>query len=277
MNDARMALAGRFVDALGAAPQQAERQLRALLHPDVRLQRLGLSVQGIDAVLQELQQGANAELSRRLHWQPPLADADGGVLLNGVRRPDSRDRGLVFRLAFEGELIARVSQQRTAPPPPDAQALVLPESLKRMIDHALVERHPMLVACCDPEGQPVLSFRGSVQADGDDRLAMWIRSADGGFIRAIRHNPKLALLYRNEDSKATYTFQGRARVSDLPADRQRIYEAAPEAERAHDFARLGAAVLVDLDRVEGYAGLGPGGQVDPIRLVRGTWCSFSIN
>jgi hypothetical protein len=114
-----------------------------------------------------------------------------------------------------------------------------------------------------------MSFRGSVQAYGDDQLAMWIRSADGAFIGAIRQNPKLALVYRNEETKATYNFQGRARVSELESDRRRVYEASPEAERHHDFAKLGVVVLVDLDRVEGYAGLGPAGQVDQIRLLRG--------
>jgi hypothetical protein len=57
--------------------------------------------------------------------------------------------------------------------------------------------------------------------------------------------------------KATYQFQGRARVTEVAAERQRIFERAPAVERAHDFAMLGAAVVVDLDRVEGYAGLGP--------------------
>jgi hypothetical protein len=47
-----------------------------------------------------------------------------------------------------------------------------------------------------------------------------------------------------------------------------VFDAAPEAERAHDFAMLGVAVLVDLDRVEGYAGLGPGGQVGQVRMLR---------
>lgn len=161
-----------------------------------------------------------------------------------------------------------VQPQRTAPPPLDATPVVLTQPLKEMINQALVQRHPMLVAYSDPHGQPVMSFRGSVQTDGDDRLAMWIRRADGGLIQAIRYNPKLALVYRNEDSKATYMFQGRARVSDLEADRRRIFDASPEVERAHDFAMLGVAVLVDLDRVEGYAGLGPDGQVGQVRMLR---------
>ena len=31
---------------------------------------------------------------------------------------------------------------------------------------------------------------------------------------------------------------------------------------------IGAAVVIDLDRVEGWAGVGPNGQIDPICLVR---------
>jgi hypothetical protein len=269
MTDTRMTTAQRFLDALVAPQGGAADRLGPLLHPAVRLERLGKTVDGTAAVVEELRHGANGELSRGLQWQAPQAVADGNVRLVGERRPGAHDRGLVLTLGFDGDVIARVQQQRTAPPPPESRPLVLPASLKKMIDNALVERHPMLVAYSDPEGQPVMSFRGSVQAYGDDQLAMWIRSADGAFIRAIRQNPKLALVYRNEETKATYNFQGRARVSELESDRRRVFDASPEAERHHDFAKLGLVVLVDLDRVEGYAGLGPAGQVDQIRLLRG--------
>ena len=102
----------------------------------------------------------------------------------------------------------------------------------------------------------------------EDALALWIRNAEGGFIRAIAANPRIALMYRDEDAKATYQFQGRARVVLGPAERERVFQRAAAAERAHDFAQLGSAVVVDLDRVEGYAGLGPQGQVGGIRMLR---------
>jgi hypothetical protein len=127
----------------------------------------------------------------------------------------------------------------------------------------------MLLSYVGADGQPVLSFRGSTQAYSDDQLAMWVRNADGAFIRAIRANPRVALMYRNEEKRSTYQLQGRARVSEAPAERQRIFDASAAAERAHDFAMLGAAVIVDLDRVEGWAGVGPNGQIDPICLQRG--------
>jgi hypothetical protein len=265
---ANTALAARFLSALAQPTPEVQAALLALLHPDAHYMTLGKNAAGAQAVAEVLQHGPNGELARGLRWQMPLAVGDQ-VRLTGDADPATRGRGLIVTLGFEGGAIKLVQQQRTPPAPPQATPVVLPESLKRMINNALVERHPMLMAYTDPQGQPVLSFRGSVMAYGDDQLAMWIRSADGAFIQAIRQNPRVALVYRNEDSKATYNLQGRARVSDLPQDREQVFARAPEAERAHDFAMLGVVVLVELDRVEGYAGLGPGGQVDQVRMLRG--------
>jgi hypothetical protein len=242
-------------------------ELLALLQPQVRYMVLGKQLAGAEAVADELLAGNNGELARRLDWQAPQATGSE-VRLTGVRRAGTRDRGLVVTLGFEGDAIALVQEQRTPPPPVQAQPVALPQALKRRIDNALAERHPMLVAHVDARGQPVLSFRGSVQVFSDDQLAMWIRSAEGGFIQALRANPRIALMYRDEDAKATYQFQGRARVTATLAERRAIFDRAPAVERAHDFAMLGAAVVVDLDRVEGYAGLGPQGQVDGIRMLR---------
>ncbi|HSH89359.1 MAG TPA: pyridoxamine 5'-phosphate oxidase family protein [Ramlibacter sp.] len=269
MGDIQLATAAQFLHALAAPSERVIPKLLTLLHPEAHFMTLGRMATGAEEVAYEVTSGPNGELARKLDWQPPQQVGDA-VRLVGERRAGTRDRGLIMTLRFAEEAIIVVQQQRIAPPPPEAKPVALPDSLKEMVNKALVEKHPMLVAYSDPEGQPVLTFRGSVQAFSDDQLAMWIRSADGAFIQAIRQNPRLALMYRNEETKATYQFQGRARVTDQEAHRQRIFAAAPQAERAHDFAMLGVAVIVDLDRVEGYAGLGPAGQVDQVRMIRGS-------
>jgi hypothetical protein len=137
-----------------------------------------------------------------------------------------------------------------------------------MIDNALVERHPILMAYCDLKNQPVQAFRGSVQVFSDTQLAMWIRSPEGALIKSIRKNPKVSFVYRNEDSKATYSFQGNARVSGSEIDRDIVYGHSAIAEQDHDFAKLGVVVLVDLKKIEGYSGLGPSGQLNQIKLIR---------
>jgi hypothetical protein len=52
--------------------------------------------------------------------------------------------------------------------------------------------------------------------------------------------------------------------------RAQVYDAMAQVERDHDFARIGVALIIDLDLVQGFAGLGPSGPVDPVRMVRGT-------
>lgn len=126
----------------------------------------------------------------------------------------------------------------------------------------------MLIAYTDETGQPVVSFRGSTQAFSDDQLAIWVRNAQGSFLASIRKNPKVALMYRDEDGKATYTFQGRAHIETDETAREQVYRTMAQVERDHDFARTGVALIIDLDMVQGYAGLGAQGQIDPIRQVR---------
>jgi hypothetical protein len=147
--------------------------------------------------------------------------------------------------------------------------LKLTPELKTLIDGALMGRHPIAVAYVDETGQPVLSFRGSTQAFSDDQLAIWVRNGDGNLLRAIKRNPKVALMYRDEDSRATYTFRGRARISTDEADRARVYETMAQAEKAHDPSRAGTALIIDLDLVEGWAGMGASGQIGRVRMVRG--------
>lgn len=255
--DAAGGMEARLADALtGAAP------LKPLLLPAVRFQSLNRSAEGADAVAAELEAGAY----RRLTWQRRRAEA-GDFSLVGVPADGSSDRVIFLTIGLQDGAIARVQHQLGPSPLRTPTRLVIPEAVKAMVNKSLAERHPMVVAHTDSEGQPVLSYRGSVQVFGDDQLALWIRNPAGGFIRSLRHNPRVALMYRNEETRATYQFRGRARVSDSQDDRQRIYEAMPAVEQHHDFARTGVAVVIDLDRLEGWAGIA-NGPIDPIDMRR---------
>jgi hypothetical protein len=75
-------------------------------------------------------------------------------------------------------------------------------------------------------------------------------------------------MYRNEDTKETFQFQGRGWVATGKAERRKVYDNAPPVERAHDFARTGVALIVDLDLVEGWFGLTPDGPIGRVRMLR---------
>ena len=125
----------------------------------------------------------------------------------------------------------------------------LSEEMQDSIRTALADRVPVIVAYVDPDGQPVISFRGTVQPHSADQLALWARNPDGGLLRGIASNPRVALLYANLAERRAWQFRGRARVETDDLARNAIYDRSPEAERNQDPERKGVAVVVDVDSV----------------------------
>ena len=145
--------------------------------------------------------------------------------------------------------------------------LVLDDEVKRLIDTALSERTPMIVASVDAEGRPRLTFRGSLQTFSDDQVGFWARNREGGTMTNIASNPHVAMVMRNPDTRVILQLSGRARVAQ-GADRDRVYANAPEVEQRADAEKKGAGVIVDLDRVEGLLGFDADGKPRFVRLQR---------
>ncbi len=145
--------------------------------------------------------------------------------------------------------------------------IVLDAELKTLIDTALTERTPMVVASVDAEGRPRLTFRGSLQTFSDDQVGFWARNPEGGTMENIAVNPHVAMIMRNPDTRVVLQIAGRARRVE-GAERERVYANAPEFERNADKEKKGAAVIVDLDRVEGFLGMGADGKPRFVRLAR---------
>jgi hypothetical protein len=131
------------------------------------------------------------------------------------------------------------------------------------INNALATKTPVVIAYADGNGQPILSYRGSVQVTGEDQVTWWVRNADGMMAKTIEAHPRVALMYRNPETRISFQLQGRGRVVRNGAERDRIYDASPKPEQDADPQRKGVGIAVELDRLEGLAGFGPDG---PIRI-----------
>jgi hypothetical protein len=68
---------------------------------------------------------------------------------------------------------------------------------------------------------------------------------------ATKVNPKVSLLYRDSKTRSTIVVEGRAHVSEDEEVRRRLYELTPEVEQLHDTGRKGAALLIDVVRLQG--------------------------
>ena len=127
--------------------------------------------------------------------------------------------------------------------------VALTEEMKNAINNSLPDGAPIVGASVSADGQPVLGFRGTAQAYSDDQLAIWVRNPEGGILRNIAANPKVALMYRNPQTRLSFQVHGRARQVDDEAFRTHVYDHSPEVERNFDQERKGKAVLIDIDRV----------------------------
>lgn len=147
-------------------------------------------------------------------------------------------------------------------------AIDLGEEIRDHINGALVSGNPVVMASVDAEGRPRLSFRGSTQVVGKDQLGVWMRNAEGSTLTSVRQNPNVALMYRHPAQRVILQFAGRARVAQ-GAERDRIYDAAPEIERNADPEKKGVGVIIELDTVQGLLGLDADGGRRMVNMRRG--------
>jgi hypothetical protein len=147
-------------------------------------------------------------------------------------------------------------------------AIDLTDEIRDHVNGALLSGHPLILASVDAGGKPKLSFRGSTQVFSADQLGFWARNADGTTAASIATNPNVALMYRHPAERVVLQFAGRARVVE-GAERDKVYDQAPEFEQKADPEKKGVAVVIDLDKVTGVLGLDAEGQRRPVNMARG--------
>jgi hypothetical protein len=139
-------------------------------------------------------------------------------------------------------------------------SIALTEQITDLVTGALDSGTALLLAAVDSNHRPVLSFRGSTAVYSDAQLCFWARKPAGEMLDAVRQNPHVAFMYRSL-SVPLLQFSGRARISEDPAERDRVFCLGHEKERAADPDRKGRAVIVDLDEVKGLLGFNAQGPI----------------
>jgi hypothetical protein len=147
-------------------------------------------------------------------------------------------------------------------------SIALSDEIRGLVNGALEAGNPIVLAAITTDGKPRMSFRGSVQTLGDDRLGFWVRRAEGDTMEGIKVNPAVALMYRDAAKRVMLQFTGRARIAANAGERSKVYESAPEREQRADPERKGEGVVIELDRVEGMLGLNAEGKPNFLRLAR---------
>lgn len=207
---------------------------------------------GVEGVLKLLQ---NEDLAVRFFSQATWAEpeAQGADIVLVAKLPAVMPiGGITTRLSFDrSERVTAVTQSFLPAAPLEPSPLHLTRDIAEAVDNALANGTPIVVAYVDPQGQPHISPRGTVQVFSPTQLALWNRSAEGGMTKAMATNPRLSFFYRNPASRTTYSFEGRAKITESEAERNSIFEASPVIEQRADPERKGVALIIDVDRVQG--------------------------
>jgi hypothetical protein len=258
MNRTRTQAAEAYVKALRTGEPSATKAAGECLAEDVVLKAGNDEISGHAAVLARITgQWPQTPVFVQGYWSAPQEDGDRVVVSAEFGPLGAAPSKINLTFSYNGAgQIQRVEQVLT-PQTPLPPADKLPDIARGLINGALANGTPMSVSYVDESGQPVLSLRGSTQVYSDTQLCIWVRNAEGGIIKAMRSNPKIALLYRDSKTRSTLIIQGRGHVETGEDVRNRVYELAPEVEQNHDVARKGAALIIDVVSLQGTTVRGP--------------------
>jgi hypothetical protein len=192
------------------------------------------------------------------------ARQDGGEFVIDAKLPPGRPLAAMtfgFRQDESGR-ITRIGQQMVLASPPASEPLAIRPEWKELIDGALTNGTPVIVAYVDAAGVPHVSPRGSVHVLNETQLGMWARDPEGGLLKGIASNPNVTFFYRDPKTRAAITITGRARLAADQAEKETVYNGQPALERNMDGRMAGSAVVVDVDLLEAA---GPSGRAKMVR------------
>ncbi|MSQ26197.1 MAG: pyridoxamine 5'-phosphate oxidase family protein [Dehalococcoidia bacterium] len=127
------------------------------------------------------------------------------------------------------------------------------EEMRHLIDSALANNTPCLVATASRAGQPSIGPKGSVMAFDRDHLAYWER-ARRGLLADVTQNPQVCIYYGDRAARVFWRFYGVATVHKTGEVREAIMARTVTAEMDRDPERLGYGVLVRVEKIMNLAG-----------------------
>jgi len=252
MSIEQIAAAQAFVNALSTDDEQAAKAVSRYLAADVTMQVGPREFFGHDEVLARITgMWPLTPVYRKATWPTPTERVDH-VAVDAQMAPVGAGPSEVhLKFWFNDAIRINRVEHKNVIGTQLLETNKLPSFVKSCVDGALANDTPMVVAYVDDSGRPRTSLRGSVRAYSDTQLSIWVRSSTTGIAVAVGSNPNVELLYRDNPSRSTLIFRGKAYVETDAAIRRQIFDDSPEVERNHESWEAGAAIIIDLSEVGG--------------------------
>jgi hypothetical protein len=268
--EARVRAIEAYLKALRTGEASATEAAARHLAPDVVLDTVGAHMWGngheefvgYEQTLKMITGiGVMTGVYRTAPWTNPVPDGDGKLKVSAEMGGLLASSTLTFTFNNRDQIV-RVEQVNKGGGPAPATDRI-PEFVKGIVNSALANNTPMIIAYTDGKGAPNLSMRGSTQVYSDTQLCIWVRHADGGMANALRNNSHMTLMYRDPPARTTLTFEGIGHFESDPEVRERVFDLSPEVEQKHDPGHIGAALIIDINRLTGNTPRGG------VRMIRG--------
>lgn len=129
----------------------------------------------------------------------------------------------------------------------------LTEQMRQMVNTALANGCPCVLATATASGEPDIGFKGSTMIFDHESLAYWERTRRQ-HLKNLRENPRVVVLFRDPNTKINWRFHGIATIHESGPLREQVMARVVKAELEKDPERKGLAVIIRVDKVTNLAG-----------------------
>jgi general stress protein 26 len=131
--------------------------------------------------------------------------------------------------------------------------IALTDQMREMIDNALANGSPCILATAGADGEPDIGYKGSVMVFDNESLAYWERTRRQ-HLKNVQDNPKVVVLFRDPKTRVNFRFHGVATVHQDGPVREQVMSRTVKDELDKDPERKGAAVVIRVNKVTNLAG-----------------------
>jgi uncharacterized protein len=127
------------------------------------------------------------------------------------------------------------------------------DQMKELVDNALANGCPCVLASVSGDGEPDIGYKGSMMVFDKESLAYWERTKRQ-HMKNVKENPRVIVLFRDPKTKAGWRFHGTATVYEDGPIRDQVMARTVKDELDKDPERKGAAVVIRLDKITSMGG-----------------------
>ncbi len=131
--------------------------------------------------------------------------------------------------------------------------IALTDQMRELIDPALANGCPCILATASKSGEPDIGYKGSMMIFDNESLAYWERTRRQ-HLQNVKENPNVIVLFRDTKTRVNFRFHGTATVHEQGSVRDQVMARTVKDELDKDAERKGAAVVIRVDRVTNLGG-----------------------